>query len=242
MKKIFVLLLVSVFVLTAATVFATIANTKHNLTSTGGQFTRSTSDEVTMCGLCHIPHGGNVAITGLPIWARDNPATVFTVYGGGVGTLRGTTVNQPGAYSLTCLSCHDGTVAVGTYVKNTIATAYGMQGNVDGSNRLVDDNPATAYNPVVGAGGVLGNDHPVGFTYTNPGAGGGIPGINIPITASPPRMVGATSGASFPLFMGTDQFECATCHDPHLENTGTTRTKFLRSPNAQICQDCHNLK
>ena len=259
MKKIIVL--VAAFLLVASSAFATIANTKHNLTTAGTGITKTTDATATLCGFCHIPHGGSTATTGLPLWARAIPATgSYTVYGstgiaGTSVTMSGTVINAPGTFSLTCLSCHDGSIGLGTITKNGVTSSYAMTSTLPGgltaggAFQATNIDPVTGYSPFIGTN--LQNDHPVGFQY--PAAGytvpvaGGIPGIGVVLTTgASPYLTGANTATHYPLFnygaTSATTFECASCHEPHLENTGTTRTKFLRSANAGLCQDCHNLK
>jgi len=252
MKKVLIIVVALTFVVFATSAFATIAATKHNLT-TGGGFTRTTDGTATLCGFCHLPHGGNTSIAALPLWARSMPAGPYTPYGGGQ-TLNNTTVGQPGTYSLTCLSCHDGSIGLGTVVKNGVTSSFAMTTTLPGgltgggAFQVTNVDATNGYSPYVGTD--LQNDHPVGFVFPTAGygVGGGVPGIGLTVTnggTAAAELVGAITGASFPVFQYaavTDAFECATCHDPHLENTGTTRTKFLRAANATICQDCHNTK
>ena len=257
MKKVLVLIVAVSFLLFAVSAFATVANTKHNLT-TGGGFTRTTDATATLCGFCHIPHGGNTSIPGLPLWAREMPALgAYTLYGGGT-TLSSTTIAQPGTYSLTCLSCHDGTIGLGTITKNGVTSTYPMTTTLPGgltaggAFQATNIDPGNGYSPYIGTD--LQNDHPVGFEFPvgGYGAGGGVPGISITVTNSGApglsQLTGAGTGAVYPVFqyaagaITLDVFECATCHDPHLENTGTTQTKFLRGVNATLCQDCHDTK
>jgi predicted CXXCH cytochrome family protein len=250
MKRILVLCLVAIFVLSAATAFATIANTRHNLT-TGGLFgTKTTDASASLCGFCHIPHGGDTSVAGLPIWARDlSGLGGYTLYGGGQ-TLAGTTVNNPTTYSLTCLSCHDGTIGLGTVTKNGVASSYAMTTTLTGGLgaggefQATNIDAGTGYSPYIGTD--LQNDHPIGFVFPagGYGAGGGVPGITITVNGSgtpTANLTGATSAAVYPLFNSADTFECATCHDPHLEDQAG-QTKFLRGPNADLCQDCHDSK
>lgn len=239
MKKTIILLAVVALVLVAGSAFAGIALTKHNMTT--GNTTSSIHDSsgtATLCGFCHIPHGGNTSIAGLPLWGRQTPATVYQVYGGGGAstgnTLSGTQVNQPGAFSLTCLSCHDGTLAIGVNYMNGAQTAsYPMvtgagelTGYLSGNNMAFI--PATAYNPMInesGAGGGLQNDHPVGMQYR--GVAATLAGLTDLATAS---------GLGFKFFgAASDQMECATCHDPHT----SVQVRFLRIAPANLCQDCH---
>ncbi len=235
----------------ATTAFATISATKHNLT-TGGGFTKTTDPSATLCGFCHIPHGGSTAVAQLPLWARAIPAAPsYLMYGAGF-TLSATPVGQPGTFSLTCLSCHDGTIGLGTITKNGVNKTFNMTTTLgaltaNGAFQNTQIDPTNGYSPYIGTD--LQNDHPVGFTFPVLGYGvnGGTPGISLLVngsgTAGAALDTGA-SGASYPLFQYTgltDRFECATCHDPHLQDTAT-QTKFLRSPNAGICQDCHDTK
>ena len=253
MKKVIIIVVALTFVIFATSAFATIANTRHNLT-TGGGFTRTTDATASLCGFCHLPHGGNTSIASLPLWARSMPALTFTPYGAG-STLTGTPVGQPGTYSLTCLSCHDGSIGLGTIVKNGVTSSFAMTTTLPGgltaggAFQATNIDPTNGYSPYVGKD--LQNDHPVGFQFPVAGYGvnGGVPGISLTVNntgvAGLSDLTGNVSGASYPVFQYTgvvDAFECATCHDPHLEATGTTQTKFLRAANATICQDCHNTK
>ncbi|MDA8084248.1 MAG: cytochrome c3 family protein [Nitrospiraceae bacterium] len=256
MKKIIVL--VAAFLLVASSAFATIANTKHNLTTAGTGITKTTVATATLCGFCHIPHGGSTATTGLPLWARAIPATgSYQVYGStGVAgtsvTLSGTTINAPGTFSLTCLSCHDGSIGLGTITKNGVPSSYAMTSTLPGgltaggAFQATNIDPVTGYSPYIGAN--LQNDHPVGFQYPTAGygAGGGIPGISVVLTSgSSPYLTGGTTATHYPLFNygvgNATTFECASCHEPHLEPVAG-QTKFLRAANATLCQDCHNTK
>ena len=256
MKKVLVLIVAVSFVLFAASAFATVANTKHNLTTTGG-FTRTTDATATLCGFCHLAHGGNTSEPALPLWARSMPAGPYTLYGGG-GTLTGTVIEQPGTFSKTCLSCHDGTIGLGTVVKNGVTNTYPMTTTLPGgltaggAFQATNIEPTNGYSPYIGTD--LQNDHPVGFEFplAGYGAGGGVPGISLTVTNSGviglANLTGAGTGSIYPVFQYAagaatlDVFECATCHDPHLEDTGTTQTKFLRGVNATLCQDCHDTK
>jgi predicted CXXCH cytochrome family protein len=256
MKRVLVIIVALSFLLFAVSAFAAILDTKHNLTVSGG-FTKTTDATATLCGFCHLPHGGSTAIAALPLWARATSFPAYTLYGGGA-TLAGTPVAQPGTFSKTCLSCHDGTIGLATVVKNGVSKVYPMTTTLpggltaSGAFQATNIDPTTGYSPYIGTD--LQNDHPVGFEFpvAGYGAGGGIPGISLTVNnsgvAGLAELIGDTTASSYPLFQyasGAIQlnvFECSTCHDPHRENTGTTQTKFLRGPNASLCQDCHNTK
>lgn len=106
-----------------------ITNTRHNLTQSyiaGGwgnwmDYARNNYGEV--CVYCHTPHGAN-STTDAPLWNRTNKANTYTLYS--TTLTSGQTATQPGLNSLTCLSCHDGTVAIDSIINmpTTQTTAY----------------------------------------------------------------------------------------------------------------------
>lgn len=117
---------------------STIANTRHNLTqqqSSGGpnsafmDFVRNNYGQV--CVYCHTPHGANTTIAA-PLWNRTVKATTYTLYN---QTSLSQTVTQPGPNSLTCLSCHDGQVAVDSIVNMPGSGKYdvGQETNMNGA-------------------------------------------------------------------------------------------------------------
>lgn len=99
-----------------------IANTRHNMTQqppAGGMnsgimdFARNNYGEV--CVYCHTPHGADTNVK-LPLWNRTTKATTYKTYNElGTSTLT-QAVSQPGANSLSCLSCHDGQTAVDSII------------------------------------------------------------------------------------------------------------------------------
>src|SRR5215203_5593089 len=100
-----------------------VANTRHNLTqrqAAGGGPSGSImdpyrNDYAEVCVYCHTPHGANSNVT-LPLWNRTIKATTYTTYAAlGTSTLT-QPVSQPGPNSLSCLSCHDGQVAVDSVI------------------------------------------------------------------------------------------------------------------------------
>lgn len=99
-----------------------IANTRHNLSlaynTQRNQMNDARNDYDRVCVYCHTPHGANTTMLSAPLWNRTNQVamgTTYTLYGGGLSSA-GQTVTQPGISSLTCLSCHDGTVAIDSII------------------------------------------------------------------------------------------------------------------------------
>jgi len=153
-----------------------ILNTRHNLTQrftgAGGNSSIATiMDSVRnnyqeVCVYCHTPHGSNSTINA-PLWNRTVNSNAYTIYDK-PRTLN-QPISQPGPNSLTCLSCHDGTISIdsiinmpgsGGYLKaqetsvNTAfltawsSTAYGNQNGAGSTEHLVLGDDPYSYDPV----------------------------------------------------------------------------------------------
>jgi predicted CXXCH cytochrome family protein len=116
---------------------AGILGTKHDFSAAGYGSTQ-------LCIFCHAPHNAQT-IPEAPLWNHQSTTATYTLYSG-PGTMNAT-VGQPGAVSKLCLSCHDGTVAIGNFGTVTTDTH-----RITGKSLLGTD---------------LSNDHPIGFTYDN---------------------------------------------------------------------------
>src|SRR5580765_584735 len=123
----------------------TILNSKHNL-SVSGPGTVKAATETEVCIFCHTPHR---ATGEQPLWNHAASSATYTPYSS--STLKAT-VGQPTGASRLCLSCHDGTVALG--LVNSRGTTIAMQGGVttmpSGAGNLGTD---------------LSQTHPVSFVY-----------------------------------------------------------------------------
>ncbi len=95
------------------TASGSIANTRHNLTTSWNSYdymssARNQYNDV--CVYCHTPHGANSQIDA-PLWNRTiNDANNYAIYDKPTTLMR--PVSVPGPGSLTCLSCHDGTISI----------------------------------------------------------------------------------------------------------------------------------
>lgn len=107
-----------------------IANTRHNLTQStiGAGATNMDpyrNDYGEVCVYCHTPHGASGTLAA-PLWNRTQLNTSYTTYDTlGTSTLT-QAVTAPGVNSLTCLSCHDGTVAVDSIINMPNANTNGV--------------------------------------------------------------------------------------------------------------------
>ena len=236
-----------------------VANTKHNLSVTGpGTVTATVEDQV--CVFCHTPHGAS-NFPGSPLWNRQLSNQTYTVYTSSsldaediMGQL-----DQPGGSSKLCLSCHDGTLAIGTVnvlggQQNVNIT---MTGTAADGTMPAGDGELTGFTRDLGID--LTNDHPISLDYSTalvnadtelvdpavaPHIGVRAPGFRPPV----PLESTGTGGAA--------QIQCASCHDPHIRDEDINAiAKFLRlnrfqqtapieggfNPNLDIvCLGCHD--
>lgn len=184
---------------------AGIATTKHNL-SVSGSGTIKAASETQICIFCHTPHSG---APNTPLWNRSSPGSIYLTYSS--STLKGAP-GQPTGASLMCLSCHDGTIALGDVLSR--ATPIAMSGGVTtmpaGASRLGTD---------------LSDDHPVSFVYS------------AALAASRGELVNPATLTGRVRLDATGQMQCTACHDPHDDANG----KFLvmANPASALCQTCH---
>ncbi|WP_455198306.1 cytochrome c3 family protein [Kaarinaea lacus] len=102
----------------AASATGSIANTRHNLTQSyladrAGIMNIARNDYGEVCVYCHTPHGASTIIEA-PLWNRTINTGAYQVYDK-PRTLN-QPIGQPGVSSLTCLSCHDGTIAIDSVI------------------------------------------------------------------------------------------------------------------------------
>ncbi len=184
--------------------WAAVATTKHNLSTSGPGTVRSTAESET-CVFCHAPHNGSPAGA---LWNRRAPGSTYTPYTS--STARGN-AGQPNGASLLCLSCHDGTIALGELLNRATTVAMTSTNMPVGATRLGTD---------------LSDDHPVSFAYTASLA-----------TARGGDLVNPATLTGKVKLDGSGQMQCTSCHDPHNDANG----KFLVMVNqaSALCMTCH---
>jgi len=251
MKNILILaiLLFSATLVFAGTGPANIANTPHNLSysSYPGDFSftyaAGTLAEEEICVYCHTPHGGSLDA---PLWNRDlsslQGAGVFQHYSSNtLSSTVGATNRAVNAESLTCLSCHDGSIGVGDSLLNTPIT--GVPTNAPTTIQIgFDNNPSSKIGTsraLLDGGdnvttGDLRDDHPVSFSYTA--------AYGDATNAGDLHLDTDVETAGLTLFGAAQNVECSTCHDPHVDYMNNAAyDPFLAIPNAgsAMCLACH---
>lgn len=183
---------------------AGVATTKHNLSVSGPGTVKASADE-RICIFCHASHTASPIA---PLWNRRTPGSVYTTYS---STTAVSAPGQPNGSSLVCLSCHDGTIALGDVLSGgPITMANGVTVMPTGRSLIGTD---------------LSDDHPISFQYTSA------------LAATRGELADPASLTGVVKLDSTGQLQCSTCHDPHNDTNG----KFLVLDNrgSTLCETCH---
>jgi predicted CXXCH cytochrome family protein len=204
--KIAIYIMVVFLIMLETVVYGGIEDTKHNLSVTGPGPVKSTTED-RICVFCHAPDRSITKKTYL--WNRRLSRAHYVPYQS--STLYAN-VGQPTGSSKLCLSCHDGTIALGDLisVRGSIPFAGGIRFIPEGPARIGTD---------------LSDDHPVSFVYDSSLAISN--GELVDPYALPQKVKLDQSG----------QMQCTTCHDAHNNDFG----KFLVMSNyySDLCTTCH---
>ncbi len=159
---------------------ASINDTLHNLTPTGsGMIKEASATEV--CVFCHTPHNVNPQQS---LWNRSLPGTVYTLYDS--STLEAV-LNQPTGSARLCLSCHDGTLALGN-LRVKSRTGSTNLGHLTG-------------NAVLGVD--LSDDHPISFRY------------DAALALKRGELTSPQALSNRVRLDKNGQLQCTACHEPH---------------------------
>ena len=240
-----------------------IRNTKHNFSATvipilpeqeftGPQRNAAAASETQICAFCHTPHGATKAPKA-PLWNRNLSKATYKPYTS--SSLDAIDLGQPRAKSKLCLSCHDGTLALGEVnVLNRVEyPRVDFTGPGLGPGQTIPEGlgPTTGFTRDLGVD--LTNDHPISFTFDSAQAARD---GELYDPAAVTQVHNRVRGEKPPLLpLEDNRVECITCHDPHIRDTTNQNIKFLRvnrfqqsepvagsfDPNRDIiCLACHN--
>lgn len=196
-----------------------VSGTKHDFTTLG------TTGSGHLCFTCHYPH--KTPAQSQLMWNHQLSGNNFgwsdaTTTSG--GTTYPTNINSWSGSTKLCLSCHDGTVAVGDVMNGT---DWDLTIFVTGNRQI-----ATS------TGDMRGN-HPVAVPYPYNQTANTYNGITTGVNVNLPGFVAAPADVKIfadPTSAGSNRgIECASCHNPHDSSKG----KFLRADKGAICQRCH---
>jgi len=256
-----------------------ILNTKHNLSATPPvkplpsilpqafpqQRNIFTAETTEICVFCHTPHGANLKAAQQirsPIWNRNLSTQRYIMYDQVWSkSFEGKMLTgQPSGFSRLCLSCHDGTIALGSVINkpgsggfnpnNDPTLSFAMQYPTGQRPATVPGTIPAGSGPITGDTRYLGtdlrNDHAISFVYdstlavidgelVNPGPPPGK--INDPTPLAPagsyktgPKRAEGNTPGVF------DSVQCTSCHNPH----AVTYPKFLRAPILNRASDPSN--
>ncbi len=185
-----------------------ILNSKHDLSAQGPGPIRAIGENE-VCVFCHAPHN-NAPQT--PLWNRENPRTHYRIYESSTTDAR---IDQPSGPSKMCLSCHDGSMALGNVLSRSAAYPIVM------TARTIPPGPADLTSD-------LSDDHPIGFRYDR-------------ALSNTDGQLRAPEVVSVDLPLGAHgEMHCTSCHDPHNNELGD----FLRMTDkmSAICTACHDMQ
>lgn len=211
---------------------AEIATTKHNLSKSGSGPVRS-GDEKRICVFCHTPHSAIVNVDGLhiPLWNHSLSSASYTLPSS--ATLKSSPQDSPDGDSRLCLSCHDGTVAIGSVVRSGNSTnTINMEGT--GSGGVMPGVPSEPGSSNLGID--LSGHHPVSLEVNTTLINVKNTQCNDPVSPISWRVCFPPAGHAVKLRPTNNRYgagshtnsgvQCSSCHDPHEDSP--PGNKFLR--------------
>ena len=212
MKTLFIANLLAVVSLLATGVSsAGIRETKHDLSVDSGNEIHAAT-ETQICVFCHIPHNASPAA---PLWNREDPGQTYTPYYSSTfdTSVVDPTYDQPTGASLLCLSCHDGTIALGDLLSEEVPIEM-----ADGVTTLPSDHRSNL-------GTDLSDDHPVSFVYSRA------------LADSDGNLVDPLLLTGEVKLDRNGQLQCTSCHDPHDNSNGDFLV--MDAIGGALCETCH---
>jgi predicted CXXCH cytochrome family protein len=201
MKK--VIYIVALIIIPTIIIAQSIVNTKHNLSVNGVGTVKSTT-ETEICLFCHTAHNSKPSS---PLWNRNASGASYTLYS---STTLKALPGQPSGSSILCLSCHDGTIALGSVLSRGTVITFANTVNMPVGTSNLSTN--------------LQNDHPISFTYD----------ANL---ATQNTQIISPASLNPVIKLENSQLQCTSCHDPHKNIYSDFLVASTQYSN--ICNACH---
>ncbi len=200
-----------------------VADTLHNLSVSGPGEIHSLS-ETEVCKFCHIPHNAVVphALWGHALSTAEYRVPDITSPSGGAQP-----APQPNGSSRLCLSCHDGTVALGN-------VGGGRSIAMSGTQRLAPGRPGYI-------GTDLSGSHPVSFVVPDTSGNTG-PSNARDMGLRPLSAIRTDPDVHLD---ARGRMQCTTCHDPHSDRyfeRGKVPHFWIKPTIQEVCVTCHALR
>ena len=187
----------------ASAQLVTAPTNKHNLSTSGPGPVKSTS-MTEICVFCHTPHNANPAA---PLWNQTLSGATYTPY---TSTTMTAVSGVPTGSSKLCMSCHDGTVALGSTMNmGQLALQGTTGGRLTGPSSL---------------GTNLGDDHPISF---------------VPVTGTQIINPAPTSPAKLDKSGQIQCRTCHDPHQMDIDPT-TKKFLVASNASSGLCLACHN--
>jgi predicted CXXCH cytochrome family protein len=184
-----------------------VVDTPHNLSVSGPGVVRAATEEQ-VCIFCHTPHNASPI---QPLWNRYMPVNAYIVYSSNALDAE---PGQPTGASKMCLSCHDGTIALGSVISQgqTIQMGGGITTLPPGASNLGTD---------------LSDDHPISFRYGSS------------LVVKDPHLVDPSQLPPALHLDANGELQCTTCHQPHDDTFG--HFLVMSNDNSTLCRACHQI-
>jgi hypothetical protein len=229
LKKIIIILTalfslsLTVFTMTAYSIG--IKDTKHNLSVYGrSDRTIYSLNETGVCIFCHTPHNANPAY---PLWGHVVTGQIYTHYTSPTLQSYSSEADAPpiDGVSRLCLSCHDGTIAVGALTNTTVETTKEFIMPEDIGFLSTD----------------LSGGHPISIVYDESLVNRRNNMQNLTLKLNSPSEVLMDRDVHLYPTQGGFGVQCSSCHDPHGGQGGSEAPPFWRKTTTDgVCLVCHN--
>ncbi len=182
-----------------------LVSTVHNLSISGPGDVKASS-ETELCIFCHTPHNSSPRA---PLWNKSESGVNYTLYNSSSSEA---SIGQPEGSSILCLSCHDGTIALGSVLSRTSDIGFnsGITTMPVGTSNLSTD---------------LSDDHPISFLYNS-------------TLALSDGQLNDPSVVPNTITLVNNKLECISCHDPHKNDYSNFLVEDSRY--SVLCIACHN--